>query len=199
MSTVGAGDRISWLFKTCPPLRTASTGSLKAILLGSVAAAFTHKRSLSAEFQLPNWFGDGTGLFFFFPLSWYVMRGFRDMLNYWLSCRSSQTRHCRNISVWRKTRVDVKQIENSTFFFFSSPQKVFSPKWLLSSAGLCSGSSSLLEMVISTFCLIPVIHIILIRENIMWCWALTPFLSAAYNLQLLLTSVGLFFIRLWGF
>lgn len=67
VSTVGAGDRISWLFKTCPPLRTASTGSLTAILLGSFAAAFSHRRSLSAEFQLPNWFGDGTGLFFFFP------------------------------------------------------------------------------------------------------------------------------------
>lgn len=121
VSTVGAGDRTSWLFKTCPPVCTASMGSLTAILPLSFAAAFSHKHSLSAEFQLRNWFGDSTDLFF---LSWYVMRGFRDMVNYWLSCHSSQTWHCENTSVWKNLqRVEKWSKYNSAPQFF--PQMTY--------------------------------------------------------------------------
>lgn len=69
----------------------------------------------------------------------------------------------------------------------------------MSLAGFCSGPSILLGTVIPPFCLMSVLHIILVIESVIWCWALTPFLSAAINLQLLLTSVGIFFSRFWDY
>lgn len=77
----GGRGRAGLVISNLAPLRSASAGSSAALLPG---AAFSHNPSLSAEFQLPNWFGDGTDLFFFFfpPLGRCVMRAFRETLNY---------------------------------------------------------------------------------------------------------------------
>lgn len=73
--------RAGLVISNLAPLGSSSVGSSAALLPG---AAFSHNPSLSAEFQLPNWFGDGTDLpfFFFFPLGRCVMRAFRETLNY---------------------------------------------------------------------------------------------------------------------
>lgn len=117
----------------------------------------------------------------------------RDVLNYWLSCSSSQTWHCENASVqktYRGWETDSKYIPSL---------HSFSPRLLTAFAGFCSGSSSLPGRIISPFSLMSVVDTILLTEGSIWCWASTPFLNPAVNLHLLLTSMGIFFSRFWHY